>query len=131
MEEVALVPMTGELCRRYFREFEADPAILIDPADFRPFVYSDGWADAYFSRQADRGRVHLCVLFRGEPAGELLFKDVDREKRECTLSIHLRNDTCKGKGIGTRAEELALDYAFGQLGMAAVKADTVLHNVRS
>lgn len=51
--------------------------------------------------------------------------------KECTLSIHLQNDTVKGKGYGTRAELLALQYAFDVLGMVAVNADTVAKNTRS
>lgn len=45
--------------------------------------------------------------------------------------IPMQNDTVKGRGYGTCAEKLALKYAFGVLGMAAVNADTVIKNARS
>ena len=35
------------------------------------------------------------------------------------------NDTVKGKGYGTRAEALAVEYAFARLGLATVYADTI------
>lgn len=53
------------------------------------------------------------------------------QDKECTLSIHMQNDTAKGKGYGTEAEKLAIKYAFEELGMKAVNADTVLKNTRS
>ena len=63
--------------------------------------------------------------------GELQLKRIDREKAECTLSIHLQNDAVKGKGYGTQAERMAVQYAFDELGMAAVNADAVRKNIRS
>ena len=59
------------------------------------------------------------------------FKQIDMDKRECTLSIHMQNDSFKGKGYGTEAENLAIKYAFDELGMVAVNADTVVKNTRS
>lgn len=43
----------------------------------------------------------------------------------------MQNDAVKDKGYGTQAERLAVKYAFDQLGMVAVNADTVLKNTRS
>ena len=54
-----------------------------------------------------------------------------RESERNTLSIHLQNDTVKGKGYGTRAEQLAIQYAFEVLNMVAVNADTIIKNTRS
>ena len=42
-----------------------------------------------------------------------------------------QNDSYKGMGYGTEAERLALAYAFDELGMNAVNADTVIKNERS
>ncbi len=76
-------------------------------------------------------RVLFAVLKDGVPIGELQLKQIDREKRECTLSVHMQNDGVKGRGYGTQAERLALRYAFDVLGMGAVNADTVVKNTRS
>lgn len=43
----------------------------------------------------------------------------------------LRSDTVKGKGYGTAAECLAVQYAFDVLGVRRVLADVVLKNARS
>ena len=47
------------------------------------------------------------------------------------MGIHLQNDAVKGKGYGTQAERLILQYAFEELGMVAVNADAALKNTRS
>ena len=43
----------------------------------------------------------------------------------------MQNDNFKEKGYGTKAEQLAIKYAFEELGMNAVNADTVKKNTRS
>jgi RimJ/RimL family protein N-acetyltransferase len=47
------------------------------------------------------------------------------------LAIHLVNDSVKGKGYGSEAEGLIINYAFDQIGLNTVYADTVLRNKRS
>lgn len=70
-------------------------------------------------------------MLEGKPIGELQLKQINLEKAECTLSIHMQNDTVKEKGYGTQAERLAVKYAFDELGMVAVNADTITKNTRS
>ena len=76
-------------------------------------------------------RVIFAVMLDDTPIGELQLKAIDRDKKECTLGIHLQNDRVKGMGYGTEAERLAIKYAFEKLGMVAVNADTVATNTRS
>lgn len=71
------------------------------------------------------------MLLASDVIGELSLKHIDFEKKECELSIHLQNDAVKNKGYGSAAERLALVYAFENLGMESVLADSVLKNTRS
>ena len=59
-ENVSLIPMTKELCRQYYRDFEADPSIYMDMTCFRAYEYSDERADAYCKRQIEKNRVSIC-----------------------------------------------------------------------
>ena len=70
-------------------------------------------------------------MLAGEPIGEVKLWDIDREKRECKLGIHMQSDAVKGRGFGTRAEQLAVEYAFRELGLDRVLADAILKNTRS
>lgn len=65
------------------------------------------------------------------PIGENKLKNIDFVHKECTLSIHMQNDKFKGKGYGTIAEQLAIKYAFNEIGLKRVYADTIQKNKRS
>lgn len=131
MSKISVIPMSHEMCRQYYRGFERDADTFMEMNQYRPFVYSDEWADAYFKKQLEKKRLLFAIVEGNIPVGEILLKDINSEKGECTLSIHLQNDTVKGKGIGTRAEQLILEYAFAQLHMKVIFADAVLKNKRS
>ena len=98
---------------------------------FAPYRYDKNTVNRYFDSKQNSSRVLFAIMRDGRPIGELQLKQIDMEIRECTLSIHMQNDTVKGQGYGTYAEKLALKYAFDVLGMAAVNADTVIKNTRS
>lgn len=77
------------------------------------------------------GRVYLAIMCNQEPIGELIFKNIDPFQQCCTMGIHLQNGSVKNKGYGTQAEILALQYAFCELNMNVVYADTIHKNKRS
>ncbi len=131
MEEISLCVMTRELCHTLFQGWENDPDIYMDMDHFTAYQYNEAAADRYFDAKQDSSRVLLAIMKDGAPIGEIQLKQIDRERRECTLSIHMQNDAAKGHGYGTRAEQLAVQYAFDVLGMDAVNADTILKNKRS
>ena len=129
--ETTLCPMTRPLWHALYREWENDPVLWTDPADFSPYRYDRAAADCRFDALQTPFRVVFAILHAGKPVGELQLKRIDREKRVCALSIHLQNDAVKGRGIGTAAERLALVYAFSELDMRAVEAHVLTGNTRS
>ena len=129
--DITLTPMTRPLCHEYFRDFENDPDIFMDMSRFAPYEYTPEWVDRYFEKQQAPDRVMFLIMLDGKPVGEVGFKHIDQEKKECELTIHLQNDGVKNRGVGAAAERLALDYAFDVLGMETVNADAVLKNKRS
>lgn len=129
--DITLTPMSRPLCHEYFRGFENDPDIFMDMSRFAPYEYVPERVDRYFEKQQAPDRATFFIMLGGAPVGEVGFKHIDREKRECELTIHLQNDRVKNRGIGTAAERLALNHAFGVLGMETVNADAVLKNKRS
>lgn len=131
MKEIFLCIMTRELCHELYKGWENDPAIYNDMDLFVPYHYDENTVNRYFDAKLNSSRVLFAIMRDGRPIGELQLKQIDMESKECTLSIHMQNDTVKGRGYGTCAEKLALKYAFDVLGMAAVNADTVIKNTRS
>lgn len=128
---VHLEIMTRQQCHALYREWENDPAIYMDMSLYEPYVYSAERVDRYYDARQEPTRVLFAVIAGSKVVGELQLKNIDTEARECTMSIHLQNDSVKGKGYGTQAELLALDYAFHVLDLNAVNADAVLKNERS
>ena len=131
MGEISLCIMTRELCHELFRNWENDPDIYMDMALFKPYRYDEAAVNRYFDAKQGTSRVLLAIMKDNAPIGEVQLKQIDRERGECTLSIHMQNDAWKGRGYGTCAERLVLEYAFETLGMAAVNADVISKNTRS
>lgn len=131
MGEISLCIMTRELCHELFRNWENDSGIYMDMALFKAYQYDEAAVNRYFDAKQSPSRVLLAIMKDNAPIGEIQLKQIDRERRECTLSIHMQNDTWKGHGYGTCAERLAVQYAFEVLGMAAVNADAIAKNKRS
>ena len=130
-ETLSIIPMTRELCHEFYRGFARDPATYMDMSLFEPFVYDPEWVDRYFDRQQRPDRVAFLLFRDLRPIGEVILKEIDQNKKECVLSIHMQNDSVKGKGYGTKAILMAYGWARDVLGMQAVKADAVLKNTRS
>lgn len=128
---IRLCNMTETIINQLFDGFQYDPDTFLEPAHMKPYVYTDEGSGQYFRKQKLLGRKHLAIMLEDTPVGEILLKDIDNVKGYCTLSIHLKNDTVKNRGIGTTAEILALQYAFGELEMVAVYANALIKNHRS
>lgn len=127
MSTVSIEPMTREMCHEFYKGFRNDPAI----GHYYEYIYTQEIADRYFDTNSVPDRRIFAILADGQIVGECKLKYIDMDKRECSMGIHLRDDSVKEKGYGTQAERLILQYAFEELGMIAVNADTALKNTRS
>ena len=123
--------MMKSLLRQFSQDFAYDPDAFSDMGEFSEYTYREVDVDARWGRQRQHGRIHLAVMLEQEPIGEVILMDIDAEKRCCILSIHMKNDSVKNRGYGTRAEILALECAFGTLEMETVFADAIYKNKRS
>lgn len=131
MQEISLCVMTRALCHDLFKGWENDPDIYMDMAQFTAYQYNEAAVDRYFDAKQNPSRTLLAIMKDNTPIGEIQLKQIDRERKECTLSIHMQNDAVKGRGYGTCAERLAVQYAFEVLDLTAVNADTIAKNKRS
>ena len=129
MEQISLQLMTRELCHQIYKKWENDDSIYMDMGLFKTYIYDEEKVDKYFDAKQNPSRMLFAIMLGDNAIGELQLKQIDMKTKECTLSIHMQNDAAKGKGYGTRAEQLAIEYAFEKLGMKAVNADTVIKKV--
>ena len=133
--DIQLAPMTREYMHELFRDFVYDPDIFQDLSLYEQAKnggYDPKRADALFdSRSGKEDRRSFAVLLGDRVIGEVELKHIDPKERTCELSIHLQNDAVKNKGYGTRAERLAVAFAFDTLGVDHILADSVEKNRRS
>ena len=133
--DVYLVPMTRDRMHELFQDFVYDPDIFSDMSLYeqaKSSGYDPKRADALFdSRNGHEDRRSFAVMLGDRVIGEVELKRIDPKEKTCALSIHLQNDAVKNKGYGTRAERLAIAFAFDTLSMDHILADTVAKNTRS
>ncbi len=126
-EKVVLLPYTLERCHEFYREYVADPNMTYDE-----YVYDKNKVDIHFqNRVLDPSRIFFAICLSGKTIGEIQIKQLDLNKQCGTLGIHLVNDAYKGKGYGTEAQRLLIDYAINSLGLKTIYADAVHRNHRS
>ena len=63
--------------------------------------------------------------------GSVYFRDIDRDNKKCEYGIFIGDESCRGKGIGSTAAKLALDYAFSEMGMNRVFLRVFAKNPRA
>lgn len=126
-KSVVLRPLTRELCHEIYKKYIADP-MMTDEA----YEYSVEKVDDYFDERIKDSKRRMFAIIVNETAiGEVQIKYINNIVKKGNLGIHLVNDSVKGKGYGTEAEKLMIQYAFQQLGLNTLYADAVLRNTRS
>lgn len=55
-----------------------------------------------------------------EAIGSVYFRDIDYNKKQAEYGIFIGEDTMRGKGYGSEAAKLALQYAFKELKLESV-----------
>ena len=129
--EIYLQPMTHEQMQAFYKEFEYDADTFDGSTQPQKYVYEKGRVDAIYEKHKAAGKLHFAIMRSDEVIGDVYFKHFDYATTCCELSIHLKNDSVKNRGYGTKAEILALEYAFQVLGIKTVYADALIKNTRS
>ena len=130
--KICLLPYTKERVHEFYKQYVPDAMVFSKDEDIRPYMYHEDKVERYYETKVlDPTRRYFAICLGEKTIGEIQLKYIDFEKQFGTLSIILSNDTVKGYGFGTRAEELILYYAFNDLGLSTVYADAVIRNTRS
>lgn len=89
--DIKLLKMTKPLCQTFYRKFEVDPALFLDPAAYQPYIYHEDKCDAYFERYKAMVRIHLAVMKDDQPIGEIILKIIDSRNSTCCMGITMVN----------------------------------------
>jgi len=130
--KICLLPYTKEKVHKFFKDYVPDAMIFSKDEDITTYTYHEDKVNHYYETKVlDPTRRYFAICLGEKTIGEIQLKYIDFEKSSGTLSIALSNNTVKGYGYGSQAEEQILNYAFNELGLSTVYADTVLRNKRS
>ena len=128
--EVTLKPMTDEMYHTFFKEYQNDPDLYLDPKDFFEYRYEKETVEAYIQKQHRLNRLPFAIMHGEEMIGELKLYNI--QPRTCaTLGITMKQRHFKDRGFGTKAELLAVQYVFKELDIPVLYADSIVTNTRS
>lgn len=85
------------------------------------------------TRTARDDRIDLSIIERasGEWAGEVVLNDLEVNNRSCSFRIALQGPRFYGRGLGTEATRLIVDYAFGTVGVHRIGLEVFDFNPRA
>lgn len=67
----------------------------------------------------------------GVPIGSVYFRDVDMKNRSAEFGIFIGEDCIRGKGLGTEATRLFVEYGFQTLGLHRIMLRVLKENERA
>lgn len=129
-QEVWLQPMTAQMYHEYFREYQNDPDLYLDPRAWTAYTYDARTVEQYIRRQTFLKRRVFAIMYGQEMVGELIIKNIEPGKC-ATMGLAMKNARYKDRGFGTRAEQLAVRYVFDELDIPVLYADALITNTRS
>jgi RimJ/RimL family protein N-acetyltransferase len=80
------------------------------------------------------GLVHqfvFCMKEDGFPVGSIYLQNFEEENKKAEWGIYIGEERAYGKGVGTEAASLLLNYAFENLGMHKVVSRVLAYNTAS
>jgi RimJ/RimL family protein N-acetyltransferase len=93
-------------------------------------VNLEGW---YATRAGHDDRLDLSIIERasGEWAGEVVLNELSVQNESCGFRILLQGPRFYGRGLGTEATRLVIDYAFGVVGVHRIELQVYDFNPRA
>lgn len=126
-KKIELKPCTKEFWHEFYSNYINDPMM-----DETPYIYDyERVEKAYRIKTSDVSRLYFSIICKGVVVGEIYLKHINKDEASAEIGIALKNDSVKGKGLGTEAINLLVGYSFNVLGIKRIAADTVLWNTRS
>lgn len=126
-EKVSVKTCTIELWHELYRNYVPNPMM-----DTTPYTYDYEKAEkAFYTRTADVTRLYFVIILNSKVIGDIYLKHINQDEKTAEFGVALIDDSVKGKGYGTEAIILLLNYAFERLNLITIFADSVLRNTRS
>lgn len=73
----------------------------------------------------------ICDLGTDRPLGSVYIRDIDRKNRKAEYGIFIGEESARGRGVGTAAAKLMLDYCFREEKLHRVFLRVLADNVQA
>ena len=90
--------------------------------------------EKWLKTKVDTGEVVQFIIYQLEdniPVGSVYLRDIDRRNEKAEYGIFIGEENALGKGIGSEAAKLILEYAFDHLKLHKVMLRVFAHNIRA
>jgi len=96
------------------------------------YLFTKGMADRWYKTWVNgRARISFAIEDeKGRMMGQISLREIDRRKGVARLGISLAQDAV-GKGYGTEALRVFLEYYFGEMGFRRMVLDVAQYNKRA
>lgn len=85
----------------------------------------------YLEKSSGEASFVIVTLDNDKMIGTISLEDIDRINRNATLGIFIGDEEYRGKGIGTEAIKLILDYGFNYLNLNNIRLSLMEFNERA
>jgi RimJ/RimL family protein N-acetyltransferase len=130
-EQIYLRPITADDTELAVR-WRNQPSVVANFLYRKPITPKDH--EDWLANKVFKGLVHQFIVCRNEddkPLGSAYLQNFDEESRRAEWGIYLGEEQTYGKGVGTEAGHLILDYAFNTLGLHKVVSRVLARNTAS
>ncbi|MEQ8674041.1 MAG: GNAT family protein [Aggregatilineales bacterium] len=143
MQKTIQIPMQGEkIILRPFRTEDAEPLWeSMDHAEFNKLTGTQGtftreMIDKYIARQVandDDSRAPFIIALPDDSKAldEVIINEIDSDNNSASIRIGMFTDEGVGKGYGTEAMRLMVNYGFNQLGLHRIELSVYAFNPRA
>ena len=117
-DKVALGPLRRDLLplyQRWINDFSTLRTLGLPPT-VMTLEQETAWYDAQVTSERSASFT-IYERATGRPIGNTGLHEIDYRNRKATFGIMIGEADCRGKGYGTEATRLLLDYAFKALGL--------------
>jgi RimJ/RimL family protein N-acetyltransferase len=131
-EKIALGPIAHELLPIIYKWLNDFEVRALQGFELRPLSF-DASKEWFERTLRDETKVMFCIYERStmRPIGITSLEEIDRTHSAAEFDIRISEKDCWGKGYGTEATRLMLDYGFTLLGLHSIRLVVLSHNERA
>ncbi|MCL2637070.1 MAG: GNAT family N-acetyltransferase [Oscillospiraceae bacterium] len=125
-KQIYLAAMEREDCKKIWNDFEYDFIHQTEPLNIgHSAEKADEWFDDIQKIQGDKNIRLGIFLNDNNIIGDVALQDIDYKHRICAMGLGIAKIKNRGKGYGTEAVRLMLEYGFEHIGIERVTANTL------